>query len=66
MKQWSWNWVLVGTILAWCVGFLGADRFFRGQIIHGALKLVTLGGFGAWYLLDALIWSYRLGQYTSK
>jgi TM2 domain-containing membrane protein YozV len=36
---------------AW-LGWLGADRFYSGQALLGVLKLLTLGGFGLWVLID--------------
>jgi len=33
-------------------GFFGLDHFYLGYIISGALKLVTLGGLGLWWLFD--------------
>jgi TM2 domain-containing membrane protein YozV len=36
------------------LGFLGADRFYLGYHLSGAIKLLTLGGFGAWWVLDAI------------
>lgn len=33
-------------------GFLGVDRFYMGKYITGFLKLITLGGFGVWALID--------------
>ncbi len=62
----DWKWLLCGTILSWYVGFFGADRFYKGQVGLGILKLVTFGGLGLWWLIDALIWSYKLGQSVSS
>ena len=40
-------------------GTIGADRFMRGQIGIGIVKLITLGGFGIWWLADAAIAIYK-------
>lgn len=58
----NWKWVLIGAIISWSVGFLGADRFYRGQIGLGVVKLITFGGLGIWYLVDACVWTYKLGK----
>lgn len=41
-------------VLAWAVflGFLGADRFYRGKYVTGILKLATAGGLGIWWVAD--------------
>ncbi len=44
---------------AFVFGYLGVDRIMRGQILWGVLKLVTLGGCGIWWLVDALIAAYK-------
>jgi len=42
-------------ILALLLGGLGVDRFYLGKVGTGILKLVTLGGFGVWALIDLII-----------
>jgi TM2 domain-containing membrane protein YozV len=41
-------------------GALGIDRFYRGQVGLGILKLLTMGGCGIWALIDLL--TYELGS----
>lgn len=42
-------------LLSGFVGILGADRFYLGYSALGALKLLTLGGIGVWWLLDLVL-----------
>lgn len=58
----NWKWLLVGTTISWSLGFLGADRFYKGDVGLGIVKLITLGGFGIWYLVEACIWTAQLGK----
>ncbi len=44
--------VWVGSFL---FGYLGVDRFMRGQIGLGILKLITAGAIGIWALIDWII-----------
>jgi TM2 domain-containing membrane protein YozV len=53
---------LVGTLISWSLGYLGADRFYRGEVGLGILKLLTVGAFGVWWLVDAVIWTKELGE----
>ena len=56
---WIFNFVL---------GIYGVDRFARGQIGLGLLKMMTFGGFGFWYLADlvvAILESY-VGPYRDQ
>ncbi|GAP56271.1 TM2 domain-containing protein CG11103, partial [Arthrobacter sp. Hiyo6] len=46
---------LVTWLLSLLLGVLGADRFYLGKIGTGILKLVTLGGFGIWALVDLIL-----------
>jgi TM2 domain-containing membrane protein YozV len=48
--------ILLSTLL----GGLGVDRFYRGQIGLGILKLLTGGGCGIWALIDSII--YMVGR----
>jgi len=44
----------------------GVDRFMRGQIGLGILKIVTSGGFGVWCLIDWIIALTKLGEYGNE
>lgn len=46
---------LATWLLAWLLGGLGIDRFYLGKVGTGILKLITLGGFGIWYLIDLIM-----------
>jgi TM2 domain-containing membrane protein YozV len=44
--------ILLSTLL----GIFGVDRFYRGQIGLGIVKLLTVGGFGIWLLIDSIVY----------
>ena len=48
----SW---LAALLLSIFLGELGIDRFYLGKIGTGILKLITLGGFGIWWLIDVIL-----------
>jgi TM2 domain-containing membrane protein YozV len=41
------------------LGMLGGDRFYLGRAGTGLLKLLTLGGFGVWALIDLILVATR-------
>jgi len=46
----------IGLILGLLgLGIFGIDRFYKGDIFLGILKLITLGGFGIWALIDLIL-----------
>ena len=42
-------------ILSLLLGYLAIDRFYLEKYGTAVLKLITLGGFGLWYLIDLII-----------
>ena len=48
------NWI-AALLLSILIGGLGIDRFYMGYIGLGILKLITLGGFGVWWLIDLIL-----------
>ena len=58
----EWRQQLIILIISSLGGCFGLDRFYRGEIVLGVLKLITCGGCGIWYLVDMAIAAYRLGK----
>ncbi len=46
---------LVALLLCICLGFLGIHRFYTGHIVIGMIQLLTVGGFGIWWLVDLIL-----------
>jgi TM2 domain-containing membrane protein YozV len=42
-------------VFCWLLGGFGIDRFMRGQVGLGVVKLLTAGGCGVWALVDLII-----------
>lgn len=53
---------VVAWLLALFLGAFGVDRFYRGFIGLGLLKLLTCGGAGIWALVDLLIIIFTGGR----
>ena len=49
-KRW-----LTAFVLSLFFGFLGADRFYLGKAGTAFLKLITVGGFGIWVLINFIM-----------
>ncbi len=58
---------LAALLLSIFVGKFGIDRFYLGYYGTGVLKLITLGGFGVWWLIDIfLIATHKLADADGK
>ena len=52
------SWV-TALLLSFFLGVLGVDRFYLGYTGLGVAKLLTLGGFGLWALIDFIMIAVR-------
>ncbi len=62
------NWVLL-LIMSIIFGWIGVDRFIMGKVGTGILKLITIGGFGIWWLIDLILiatkYEFKNIEYTN-
>jgi TM2 domain-containing membrane protein YozV len=47
--------ILPAFLLCFLFGVFGAHRFYAGKIGTAVLELLTLGGFGIWWLVDLIL-----------
>ena len=47
--------ILPAFLLCLLLGVFGAHRFYAGRIATGILQIVTVGGFGIWWLADVIL-----------
>lgn len=53
---------LIALVLGIFLGWAGVDRFYKGDIKFGFIKMVTIGGFLFWWLIDLYIVPKRIKQ----
>jgi TM2 domain-containing membrane protein YozV len=58
----EWQRQLTILLISFLAGYFGLDRFYRGEIALGVIKMITCGGLGVWYLVDVAIAAYRFGK----
>ncbi len=55
---------VVCLLLCFLLGTFGVHRFYAGKVGTGILMLITIGGFGIWYLVDMIM--IICGAFTDK
>jgi len=58
----EWRRQLTILIMSFLAGYFGVDRFYKGQVGWGIVKLITLGGAGVWYVVDLAIAACDFGK----
>jgi|YelNatPaOPRAMG01_1025707.scaffolds.fasta_scaffold287569_2 TM2 domain-containing membrane protein YozV len=56
----------LALILSILFGPFGVDRFYVGDMLAGALKLITFGGFLIWYIIDFFLIMGRADDYNRR
>ena len=56
--------IVVAAILCFFFGVFGIHRFYVGKVGTGLLQIITLGGFGIWYLVDLIM--ILIGKFRDK
>lgn len=46
---------ILSLVLSLFLGYFGIDRFYIGDTLLGALKLITCGGLGFWAFIDLFL-----------
>ena len=54
LKEGQKSWLLI-LLMSIFFGSLGIDRFMMGHVGLGILKLLTVGAFGIWTLIDIIL-----------
>ncbi len=57
-----WSNLVTYLLLSLTFGIIGIDRFYKGEVLWGILKMISVGGFGIWYVIDIAIYAYRFGK----
>jgi len=55
----------VYILCSFCLGYLGVDRFLRGQVGLGILKILV-DWFGIWMIIDFIIALTKMGSYDDE
>lgn len=53
-------------LISLLLGGLGVDRFMLGETGIGVVKLITIGGFGIWWLIDLISVQERTRAYNGR
>ncbi|MGC8842521.1 MAG: TM2 domain-containing protein [bacterium] len=56
----------IALILSVLLGAYGVDRFYVGDITLGIIKLLTLGGFLIWWIVDLFLIMGRADEYNRQ
>lgn len=62
--EWSRRHIVMALSIV--AGWAGLDRFYQQQIGWGILKLITAGGLGIWWLIDAIYYTAQAGETTTQ